>query len=57
VILPSVIKELNAKSRNIGKMTINKGGDKYVKVSGIDSSGNASRHTVELDRQECTCRE
>jgi hypothetical protein len=41
VILPSVIKELNAKSRNIGKMTINKGGDMYAKVSGIVLGGNA----------------
>jgi hypothetical protein len=41
VILPSVMKELNAKSRNIGMMTINKGGDKYAEVSGIDSGGNA----------------
>jgi hypothetical protein len=41
VILPSVIKELNAKSRNIEKMTINKGGDMYAKVSGIVLGGNA----------------
>jgi SWIM zinc finger len=57
VILPNVIKELNAKSRNVGKVTINKGGDKCAEVSGIDSDGNAWRHAMELDRQECTCRE
>jgi hypothetical protein len=57
VILPNVIKELNAKSKNVGKVMINKGGDQCEKVSGIDSDGNVWRHAVELDGQECTCRE
>jgi zinc finger SWIM domain-containing protein 3 len=57
VILPTVIKELNAKSRNVGKVIISKGGDKCAEVSGINSDDNVWRHAVELDRQECTCRE
>ncbi|XP_078153162.1 uncharacterized protein LOC144548369 [Carex rostrata] len=57
VILPNVIKQLNVKSRNVGKVSISRGGDKCAEVSGIDSDGNAWRHAVELDRKECTCRE
>jgi hypothetical protein len=57
VILSNRIKELNVKSRNIGKVIINKCDDKYAEVSEIDSDGNAWRHAVKLERQECTCRE
>ena len=57
VILPSVMQQLNAKSRNIGKVSLSRGGDNCAEVSGIDSDGNAWRHAVELDKQECTCRE
>ena len=57
VILPNVVKQLNAKSRNVGKVSISKGGDKCAEVSGMDSDGSAWRHAVELDREECTCRE
>jgi SWIM zinc finger len=57
VILSNGIKELNVKSRNIGKVIINKGDDKCAEVSEIDSDGNVWRHAVKLERQECTCRE
>jgi zinc finger SWIM domain-containing protein 3 len=57
VILPNVIQQLNAKSRNVGKFRINRGGDSCAEVSGMDSEGKPWRHAVELDRQECTCRE
>jgi SWIM zinc finger len=57
VILPTVIKELNVKSRNVGKVIISKCGDKCAEVSEINSYDNVWRHAVELDRHECTCRE
>ncbi|XP_078176238.1 uncharacterized protein LOC144569652 [Carex rostrata] len=57
VIVPNVIQQLNAKSRNISKVKISRGGNNCAEVSGMDSKGRPRRHAVELDRQECTCRE
>jgi hypothetical protein len=57
VILPNVIKQLNNANRNIGKVRICRGGNNYAEISGVDSEGKVWRHVVELDKQECTCRE
>jgi hypothetical protein len=42
-----MIKEQNAKIKNVGKVTINKGGDKCVEVSGIYSDGNPLPNYIE----------
>jgi SWIM zinc finger len=57
IILPSVMQQLNIKSRNIKKISISRGGDKCAEVSGMDPDGSVWRHAVELDKQQCTCRE
>ena len=41
VILPNLIKQLNAKGRNVGKVSISRDGNKCVEVSRMDSDGNA----------------
>jgi hypothetical protein len=53
MILPNVVKQLNANSRNIRKVKICRGGNNCAEVSGVDSEGKVWRHVVKLDTQEC----
>jgi hypothetical protein len=43
--------------RNVGKVKIYRGDNDCAKISEVDSEGKVWRHTVELDKQECTYRE
>jgi MULE transposase domain len=50
VILPSVMRDLNVKSKNIGKINVSRGGDNYAEVSGMDPGGVAWRYAVHLNK-------
>jgi MULE transposase domain/SWIM zinc finger len=56
-ILPSVLNQLNVKSRNIGRVSISRSGDTCAEVSGMGLYDTSWGHVVELDEQKCTCRE
>jgi hypothetical protein len=51
-ILPNVLNQLNAKSRNIRRVSISRSGDTYAEVSGMCLDGTSWGHVVELDKQK-----
>jgi hypothetical protein len=57
VIISNVLKKLNAISRNTRNARIYRDGDNCAEVTGVDLEGKGWRHVVELDKQECTCKE
>jgi hypothetical protein len=44
-------------NRNTEKTRIYKSGDNYARINRVDLEGNDWKYVVELDKQECTCRE
>jgi hypothetical protein len=56
-ILPSVLNQLNVKSRNIGRVSISRSSDTCAEVSGMRLDGTSWGHVVELVEQKYTCRE
>jgi hypothetical protein len=52
-----VLKQLNAISRNTRNSRVCRGGNYCVEVTRVDLEGKGWRHVVELDKQECACKE
>jgi SWIM zinc finger len=56
LILPNIAKRLNVASRNFSNVKVTQGGN-YTEVNGNDLVGNPWRHIMDLDAQQCSCRE
>jgi hypothetical protein len=56
-ILPNVIKELNLISNNLRVVKVAVSDDDFAEVTLLDDWNNAKRHTVDLVKQNCSCRQ
>ena len=56
-ILPSVLKDLHAKSRLLGNANISRSDDLVAEVTLLENESNPRRRTVDLNKQECSCRQ
>uniref|UniRef100_A0A0A9ASX4 SWIM-type domain-containing protein n=1 Tax=Arundo donax TaxID=35708 RepID=A0A0A9ASX4_ARUDO len=55
-ILPHIIRDLNAKSRNL-RFVIHKGYNHTAEIQGTDRYLVTWRHTINLKQKECSCKE
>jgi hypothetical protein len=54
-ILPHITKDLNQRSRNL-KYVIHKGPNNTTEIEGTTQKLKTWRHTVDLDKKECSCK-
>lgn len=55
--LPSVVHQLNARTRRLGNLHAISGSDNTAQVLEVHETEEMVRHVVRLDRRTCTCRE
>ena len=56
VMLPIVVPQLNAMSRQLGHLNIKEGGKDEAEVTEVTPKHKIIRHVVNLKSHECTCR-
>ena len=56
-ILPGVLKDLNAISKNLKVVKVETCDDGIAEVIILDDWNNQKRHTVDLENHKCSCRE
>ncbi|CAO2204399.1 unnamed protein product [Urochloa humidicola] len=57
VMLPIVVRQLNALSRQLGHLNIREGGKDEAEVTEVTPNHKVIRHVVNLKNHVCTCRE
>ena len=57
IILPGVMKDLQAISHNLRVVKVSVSDDEFAEVTLIDQWNNTKRHTVNLVNRTCSCRE
>jgi len=57
VMLPIIVRQLNAMSRQLGHLNIKEGGKDEAEVTEVTPKHKIIRHVVNLKSHECTCRE
>jgi len=56
VMLPIIVRQLNAMSRQLGHLNIKEGGKDEAEVTEVTPKHKIIRHVVNLKSHECTCR-
>ena len=57
IILPSIINQLNMRTRGLAHMKAKRGANFTAEVTEFDNPMDRPRHVVKLQTHECTCLE